>query len=108
MNGVDELYKRIGFGQRVGFGERPALILIDFCYGCTDPEASPIGFDQSEAISHSQRVLEASREKGIPVVFTTVTYTDGFCDGGVFIKKIPNLKAMVPGSKAVEIDEKTL
>ena len=108
LDRVAELYKRMGFGGRVGFGERPALILIDFCYGCTDPTASSIGFDQREAISQSKRVLEASREKGIPVIFTRVAYADtkGFTDAGVFMKKIPCQKAAVWGSRAVEIDER--
>jgi len=106
MSDVKELYKQIGIGHRVGFGKRPALLLIDYCYGCTDPDSSPIGFDQSDEIAQSKRVLETARKKGIPVVFTTVMYTEGFWDGGVFIKKIPTLKALVPGSKGVEIDER--
>jgi len=106
MGEVVELYKRIGFSHRVGFGERPALILIDYCYGCTDPKSSPIGFDQPEAIHHSKRLLDAARRKGIPVIFTTVAYTKGFSEAGVFIKKIPSLKAFVLGSRATEIDER--
>ncbi len=41
-----------------------------------------------------------------PIIFTTVVYTEGFADAGVFMKKIPNLKAMVRGSKTTEIDER--
>jgi maleamate amidohydrolase len=107
MNGVtNDLYKKLGFSQRIGFGERPALILIDFNYNTTDPEASPIGFDQSEAIYHSQRLLELARLKGIPVVFTTLAFTDGFADAGVYLKKFsPSIyRNMVLGNRGVQID----
>jgi nicotinamidase-related amidase len=103
MEGVDELYKRLGYGERVGFGKRPALILIDFNYGCTDPNISPFGFEHSEAISHSKQLLEVSREKRIPVIHITSAYTDGFLDGGPYLKKMPFLKVMLAGSKLVEI-----
>ena len=108
MEKVEQLYERIGFGHRVGFGERPALILIDYFRAATDPSVSPLGFDQSEAILHSKRVLEVSREKAIPIIFTTIVYTDTehYSDAGMLIKKIPSLKGMVPGSKGVEIDER--
>jgi nicotinamidase-related amidase len=103
---VVDLYKQMDFGHRVGFGERPALILIDFICGLTDPDIGPQGFEQNEAIFHSKRLLDVAREKGVPVIFTTVAYTEGYSDGGVFIKKVPALKALLAGSKSTQIDER--
>ncbi len=105
MSSVEALYKDLTFGTRIGFGEAPALILIDYCYGCTDPEF-PIGFDQSEEIAQSRRLLEAARAKGIPRIFLTVGYTQGAPDGGMFVEKIPALKTQLMNSRAADIDER--
>ena len=107
MPSIDELYKDITFGTKLGFGGKPALILIDFCYGCTDPDM-PIGFDQSEAINNSRLVLEAARKKKIPVIFLTVGYEEGGIDGGTFVEKIPALKSQRMGTRAAEIDERLM
>jgi len=37
MSGDIEVYKKQGLGKRMGFGERPALLLIDFINGFNDP-----------------------------------------------------------------------
>jgi nicotinamidase-related amidase len=103
---LDERYRGMGFGGRVGFGDKPALILIDYFYGVTDETLSPLGFDQSEAIAHSRRVLDMAREKRIPIIFTTQAYAENCVDAGVSIKKIPTMNVLVAGSKAVEIDER--
>ena len=56
LQSMEELYRNITFGSK------PALILVDFCHGCTDSEMR-IGFDQDEAIANSGIVLEAARAK---------------------------------------------
>ena len=38
----EEFFRQRGFGIRMGFGERPALIVIDMINGFTDP-AMPLG-----------------------------------------------------------------
>jgi maleamate amidohydrolase len=40
----EEFFRQRGFGIRIGFGERPALIVIDMVKGFTDP-AMPLGAD---------------------------------------------------------------
>ncbi len=107
MQSVEELYKDITFGTKIGFGNKPALILIDFCYGCTDPDM-PIGFDQSEAITKSRVVLEAARANKIPIIYLTVGYEEGGIDGGTFVEKIPALKSQRMGTRAAEIDERLM
>ena len=37
-----EFFRQRGFGIRMGFGERPALIVIDMVKGFTDP-SMPLG-----------------------------------------------------------------
>lgn len=100
-----ELYARIGFGQRIGFGERPALLLIDFYYGSTDPSL-PLGFDQSAAIRETRRLLEFFRERKLPRFYTTVAYTEGGEDGAWFVRKVHALRQNVIGSRNARIDER--
>ncbi len=101
---AEKYYSSIGFSQRTGFGERPALLIIDCNHGCSDPAVSPMAISMDAEIRNIRRLLDASRAKGVPVVHTTVIYTDEFFrDGGWFIKKIPTLEVLRPGSKEAQI-----
>jgi maleamate amidohydrolase len=97
-------YAELGFSRRTGFGERPALLVVDMSHGCADPSVSPIAIAMDEQIGHIARLLALARDVGAPVVFTTVVYRDDqLRDGGWFVRKIPALEALRPGTKAVEI-----
>jgi nicotinamidase-related amidase len=57
-----------------------------------------------EEIRNIRRLLDLARAKHFPVVHTTVVYTEEhFRDGGWFIKKVPSLEALRPGSKESQI-----
>jgi maleamate amidohydrolase len=104
LNEAEKYYSSIGFSRRTGFGERPALLIIDCNHGCSDPAVSPMAISMDAEIRNIRRLLDAARAKGFPVVHTTVVYTDEFFrDGGWFIKKIPTLEVLRPGSKEAQI-----
>jgi nicotinamidase-related amidase len=69
-----ERYRKKGWGGPVGFGERPALIVIDLALAWTDPDEPGIGSDVDAVVAATCRLLEAARAAGIPVVFTTWSY----------------------------------
>jgi nicotinamidase-related amidase len=99
-----QYYANIGFADRVGFGERPALLIIDCNHGCADPAISPIGIAMDDEIAQIRRLLDVSRSQHIPVVHTTVVYREGqLRDGGWFVTKVPALAALKPDSKEVQI-----
>ena len=102
----EQKYKKAGFGQEIGFGERPALLVIDFMYVFTDPEM-PFGSNMDKEVVSTARVLHLARQKGIPVIFTTMEYKEG-CESelGIWVKKLPTLPLLKPGSRLVEIDER--
>jgi len=78
-----------GFHGRAGFGEKPALVVVDVNRGFTDP-ASPLVCDL---------------DSRIPVIYTTVCYDEaGRQAARVFIEKVPALLVLEPGSPWVEID----
>ncbi|MBI1902456.1 MAG: isochorismatase family protein [Planctomycetia bacterium] len=73
---IEDLKKRYlarGWGHRVGFGRRPALIVIDLSSFWTQPDHQ-IGSNLASVVENSARVLQAARAAKIPVFFTTFAY----------------------------------
>ena len=100
-----ESYLAKGLASRSGYGQNPALLIIDFSNGFTDPD-SPLGGDFTRQLETTSRLLAEFRRGRLPVVYTTVAYDPGFHDASVFIKKVPSLSILVNGSPLVEIDER--
>ena len=93
-----------GFHGRAGFGQKPALIVVDMSVGFTDP-ASPLHCELEEVVVAIARLLDAMRAARFPVVYTTVAYDGaGKERAAVFIDKVPALLALEAGSPYVEID----
>ena len=85
------------FDGTLGFGTKPALILIDFVEAYFDSE-SPLYAGVEEALASALRIRDAARRAGIPVFYTNVVYTPGGADGGVFYRKVPALKVFEQGN----------
>jgi maleamate amidohydrolase len=93
-----------GFHGRAGFGRRPALLVIDVNVGFTDP-VSPLVCDLDGVVAAIGRLLDEARRAQIPVVYTTVSYTEGDkTTAAAFIEKVPALLTLESGSRWVEID----
>ena len=90
-------YRQAGFNNRLGFGSRPALVVIDFCEAYLDP-ASPLYAGVEDARASCRRVLTAARAAGIPVLHTRVEFQPGGADGGVFFRKVGALECFVRGN----------
>ena len=72
MAAVDAYYKERGIFQgRFGFGEKPALVVIDMAYGWTDPAYAGGSARLDAAVAALQQLLSAARAKGVPIFFTT-------------------------------------
>ena len=71
------LYRERGFQRRLGFGKRPALISVDLANAWTRP-GNPFTCDQekmdNEIIPAMQRLLEACRAHGHPVIHVTTAF----------------------------------
>ena len=100
---VEQDYQRKGLGESVGFGQRPAIVVVDFIKSFTDP-ASPLGSNLDAEVEATARLLTLARRKRLPRVFTTVAYDPNLREAGVFVRKLPALKLLVKGSEAVEVD----
>ena len=63
-------YAERGWGGPVGFGSRPAVVVIDLALGWTEPDA-PIGSNLDPVVEATVAVLDAARKVGAPIYFTT-------------------------------------
>nr|WP_313245995.1 N-carbamoylsarcosine amidohydrolase [Serratia bockelmannii] len=87
------------WGQRIGFGRRPALLAIDFMQAYTTEGAPLFAPGVVSAVEESRELLACARRTGIPVIHTHIRYHAGhFADGGLWVKKAPVMKDMVAGT----------
>jgi maleamate amidohydrolase len=85
------------FDNRIGYGSKPALVLVDFVQAYFDPDcALYAGVD--DALASALRVRQAARDKGLPVILTGVVYHPSGANGGRFFQKAKPLSAFVEGS----------
>jgi len=80
---LDKLvFPHTGYGTRVGFGERPVVLVIDMSYSFCGEEPLPIleslelyhnscGERAWAAIGAIERLVEVARAKRLPVIYTT-------------------------------------
>lgn len=98
MQSASDNYQGV-WGQRIGFGRKPALLLIDFMQGYTTPDAPLYAPDVVDAVQQTAGLLEQARSLGIPVVHTNIRYQPKhFADGGIWVQKAPVMKDMVEGN----------
>ena len=101
MNDPD-IYQRQGYGGSVGFGDSPALLIIDFVNGFIDPNQFG-GGNISAAAEQTIALLDAARKAEIPVVFTRVVYADDGSDVGMFCRKATGLPQLTEHAEAGQI-----
>jgi maleamate amidohydrolase len=102
------LYRSRGFQRRIGYGTRPALLVIDLANAWTRPGNAFACEGMDEIISGTQRLLASFRARGLPIVYTTTAYdvVDGpASDMGVWGRKVP-LEVLRAGSPEAAIDDR--
>ena len=98
-------YERKGFSSRSGFGTRPALLIVDFINGFTDP-GTGLGGEYGAELAVTAKLLDEFRSRALPVFFTTVAYEPHLRDGGQFVAKVPALSILVKGTEWVKVDDR--
>ncbi len=94
----EELLRSRGFGQRLGFGRRPCLIIIDLFNAFTDP-AMDLGTNLDSEVDAVNRLLDAAHAAAVPVIFTRVFY-EGLADAGVWARKQRGCRNLQAGTRA--------
>ncbi|MGB3683997.1 MAG: isochorismatase family protein [Rubrobacteraceae bacterium] len=100
---TQEIYEGARLGQAFSPGQNPAVLVVDFSRGFTDPECA-LGADMTGEVAATKRVLDAAREQERPVIFTTVGFEPSLKDGALWTQKVPALGDLQIGGKWVEID----
>lgn len=82
-----------GYGSTMGFGKRPALLIVDVSYGFTGDVPEPIldsikryrnscGAESWDAIKVIKDLADMFRKKSMPVIYTTGSYRPDNWDAG--------------------------
>ena len=83
------------FSGRVGWGARPAVLVVDLCRAYTEPDGPFALPGAASAVAAASSLVEAARSGGRPVFWTAVRYAAGLADGGLFVHKVPALACFV-------------
>lgn len=106
MTVTDKANAASGFYGSLTPGRRPALLVVDFQLGFTDPGLSPLASDCTHPIIQTNRLVPAVRQTGGIVVFTAVAYSDNYADAGIWLQKCPSLRDLKRGTKTADIDSR--
>lgn len=97
-----EDYLSAGFAGSLGFGRKPAVIVIDMVMAYFD-RSSPM-YAGVEAVAESNlRLLTVAYRKRIPVIFTRQFFEEPSSDGA-YVRKVPALKLLRPDSPLTAIE----
>lgn len=100
------IYEAAGFGLPIPRGNRPAIVVVDFSYGFTD-SAYPTAAHMSAQIAATRVLTDLARQKGLPVIYTTIAYKPGEIAYLPWLRKATGMAALLEGSRLVEIDAAT-
>ncbi|MCK8514936.1 isochorismatase family protein [Methylonatrum kenyense] len=93
--------------KRLTRAKRYALVLVDLSIGFTDPARSPLAAECDDVVAANRELLDLFRERGWPVVYTTVAYNAPE-QSSVFREKLPVLNELAAGSGLEDIDPRLL
>lgn len=85
------------YDNLIGFGQSPALILVDFVQAYFDP-ACELYADVEDTLASAIRIREVARSAEIPVIYTNVVYHKSAINGGRFFQKAKPLRNLIEGS----------
>jgi maleamate amidohydrolase len=100
--GENEVFARQGFGQKLGFGKRPALVVIDFTNGFADPSVLG-GGNIADAVRQTVGLLAQCRAAAMPIAFTRIVYAADGSDHGLFSIKLPANRTLTPDAAVSQI-----
>lgn len=88
-----KIYEIGGWGKRMGFGQRPAVVVVDVNYDFVGDKPEPIlesikrwryscGDVGWRGVTAIRQLLQAARQKNVPIIYTTVDHRPDALDYG--------------------------
>lgn len=86
------------YENQIGYGKKPALILVDFVEAYFD-KSCDLYADVERELASAVRIRDFARTVGIPVIYTNVVYNKTAINGGRFFEKAKPLRYFIEGSQ---------
>jgi maleamate amidohydrolase len=100
---MSDVYATRGYGREPqGFGQKPALVVVDFQRGFTD-HGFPMGGAPlvDTAVENTVRVMRAARAAGAPVIACVIAFDSR---KGAPLWKVAPVLDLIAGTEATELD----
>lgn len=96
-------YLKAGLRGKLAFGSIPALVIVDMVQAYLDPNSSLFLETAAPALSRAILLAEKFAQNDQLIVFTRVEYDQDMVGAGLFVQKVPALKAFKTGSELAEL-----
>lgn len=94
-----------GTPRELGLGRRPAVVVVDFIEGFTNPE-SPLGGSWDREIEHTSKLVACAREAGVQVIFSVVEFNPSDLASSLLYAKTPRIGILLKGSEWTAVDRR--
>lgn len=103
----NELYQRQGMGRRIGFGQCPAVLVIDMQNDFCDPDAPTTLYPGiCSTYAPIRLLIKLARETSAPVIYTQGLVAADGSSAGLWLKKMAyhgSRSIQIEGSRGAEI-----
>lgn len=96
------------FKGSTGFGNKPAILAIDFMKSYTTEGSGLYAEGVVAAVKHAEELYNTARGLNVPIIHTRVTYLPSGDNGGVFVEKLPILREMTEDNPLTQFDDHVL
>jgi EmrB/QacA subfamily drug resistance transporter len=90
-------YEAAGLAGHLVAGVRSALVVVDPVRAYVDPDCE-LYAGVEQPVQAMRDLVAIARRNGVHVVITTMSISEDGSDAGVFFRKVPALRAYLPGS----------
>lgn len=94
-----------GEPRELGFGRQPAVLVVDFIEGFTNPK-SPLAGTWNDEVRCTATLLDCARSVNVPVVFTVVELSRSELATHVLHRKTPRIGILLAGSDWTSVDHR--
>ncbi len=102
---INQYFLNRGFSGRIGFGERPVLLVMDCNTSFTDKE-SPMSGNWDKEVEAISKLVDTAHEAGVPVIYTHSFYKTDDPALLIFSMKVPGMKALPSNPNEIQLDHR--